>query len=193
MDASIWLLAFVWSEAGWPAGAASLEAFVCADAGMLASANLPGTLVWPEAGLPIGAPAGACAKIIPPQIAAMADKRDRPRNTLAEVVIMEVNNVNSTAGLLASPVAETKLHAEPELTQAVKAVNGAKLFGQDAELSFVMDREAKRLVVRLVNKDTRKVIRQVPAAEVLRAAEELQQRQAEDSFTFAPPTQNHAA
>jgi uncharacterized FlaG/YvyC family protein len=192
MDASIWLLAFVWSEAGWPAGAASFEAFLCADAGLLASANLPGALVWPEAGLPLGAPGGACAKIIPPQIAAMADKRDRPRNTLAEVVIMEVNNVNSTAVLRASPVAETKLHAEPELTQAVKAVNAAKLFGQDAELSFVMDREAKRLVVRLVNKDTRKVIRQVPAEEVLRAAEELQQ-QAEDTFTFAPPTQNHAA
>jgi uncharacterized FlaG/YvyC family protein len=152
-------------------------------------------MVWPEAGLPIGAPAGACAKIIPPQIAAMADKRDRPRNILAEVVIMEVNNVNSTAVLLASPVAETKLLAAPELPQAVKAVNAAKLFGQDAELSFVMDREAKRLVVRLVNRDTRKVIRQVPAEEVLRTAEELLQRQAGDgdNFTFSLPTQNHAA
>jgi uncharacterized FlaG/YvyC family protein len=90
---------------------------------------------------------------------------------------MEVNNVNSTATLLASPVAETKLHVPPDVAQAVKAVNGAKLFGQDAELSFVMDREAKRLVIRLVNKDTRKVIRQVPAEEVLRKAEELRLKQ----------------
>jgi uncharacterized FlaG/YvyC family protein len=88
---------------------------------------------------------------------------------------MEVNNVNNTATLLASPVAETKLHAPPDVVRAVKAVNAAKLFGQDAELSFVMDREAKRLVVRLVNKDTRKVIRQIPAEEVLRKAQELRQ------------------
>ena len=106
---------------------------------------------------------------------------------------MEVSNVNNTATLLASPVAETQLHAAPDVAQAVKAVNAAKLFGQDAELSFVMDREAKRLVVRLVNKDTRKVIRQVPAEEVLRKAEELRQRQPEDTFTLAPPTQNPAA
>lgn len=86
---------------------------------------------------------------------------------------MQVNNVNNTGVLLASPVADTKLHVAPEVTQAVKAVNAAKLFGQDSELSFVMDRESKRLVVRLVNKDTRKVIRQVPAEEVLRRAADL--------------------
>jgi uncharacterized FlaG/YvyC family protein len=125
----------------------------------------------------------------------MVDKRDRPGNILAEVVIMEVSNVNNTATLLASPVADSKVHVAPDVAQAVQAVNAAKLFGQDAELSFVMDREAKRLVVRLVNKDTRKVIRQVPAEEVLRTAEELLQRQAGDgdSFTFSPPTQNHAS
>ena len=86
---------------------------------------------------------------------------------------MEVNKVNSSSFAPASPVTETKLHAEPELTQAVKAVNGAKLFGQDSELSFIMDRETKRLLVRLVNKDTRKVIRQIPAEEVLRQAKQL--------------------
>ena len=86
---------------------------------------------------------------------------------------MEVNRVNSSSFALAGPVPETKLHVEPELTQAVKAVNGAKLFGQDSELSFIMDRETKRLLVRLVNKDTRKVIRQIPAEEVLRQAKQL--------------------
>jgi flagellar protein FlaG len=104
----------------------------------------------------------------------MADKPDRRENSLAGRVIVEVNKVNSTATLLVSPVAEAKLHAPPHVARAVKAVNAAKLFGQDAELSFVMDREAKRLVVRLVDKDTRQVIRQIPAEEVLRQAEELQ-------------------
>ncbi len=45
--------------------------------------------------------------------------------------------------------------------------------GVDAELSFLMDRETRRFVVRLVDKDTRKVIRQIPAESVLRQAKDL--------------------
>jgi len=87
--------------------------------------------------------------------------------------MMEVNTVNSTPVLTATSVTETKVHVAPELIQAVKAVNGAKLFGHDAELSFTMDRESKRFVVRLVDKETRKVIRQIPAEDVLRQADNL--------------------
>ena len=83
---------------------------------------------------------------------------------------MGVNKVNGTSVLTANPVAEAKLRIAPEVTQAVKAVNGAKLFGQDSELSFMMDRESKRLVIRLVDKTSRKVIRQIPSEEVLRQA-----------------------
>ena len=86
---------------------------------------------------------------------------------------MEVNKVNSTPVPLINSAVETKVHVAPELTHAVAAVNGAKLFGQDAELSFLMDRESKRFVVRLVDKTTRKVIRQIPSEEVLRQAEAL--------------------
>ena len=93
---------------------------------------------------------------------------------MAEVDIMEVNKANSTPVPLVNSVAETRLHVAPELTQAVKAVNGAKLFGQDSELSFLMDRESKRFVVRLIDKNTRKVIRQIPAETILRQAEGLQ-------------------
>jgi uncharacterized FlaG/YvyC family protein len=104
----------------------------------------------------------------------MADKRDRPETILAKADIMEVNKANSTPVPLVNSVADAKLHVAPELTQAVKAVNGAKLFGQDAELSFLMDRESKRFVVRLVDKNTRRVIRQIPAESILRQAEGLQ-------------------
>jgi uncharacterized FlaG/YvyC family protein len=114
------------------------------------------------------------AKRIPAQIAAVADKLDRPRTILAEVEIMEVNKANSTPVPLVNTAVDTKLHVAPELTQAVKAVNGAKLFGQDSELSFLMDRESKRFVVRLVDKNTRKVIRQIPAETILRQAQGLQ-------------------
>ena len=99
--------------------------------------------------------------------------RDRPENILAEVDIMDVNKVNGSAPQPINTVAEAKLHFAPELVTAVKAVNGAGLFGQDSELSFIMDRETKRLVVRLVDKDTRKVIRQIPAETILRQAEGL--------------------
>lgn len=166
-------MAAAWPEAGWPA-AASPGDFGLAGADLVTLATLAGALVWPGAGLRTGAVAADCANNIPPQSAAMADKPDRRENSLAGRVIVEVNKVNSTATLLVSPVAEAKLHAPPHVARAVKAVNAAKLFGQDAELSFVMDREAKRLVVRLVDKDTRQVIRQIPAEEVLRQAEELQ-------------------
>lgn len=92
---------------------------------------------------------------------------------MAEVDIMEVNKANSTPVPLVNSVVETRLNVAPELTQAVKAVNGAKLFGQDSELSFLMDRESKRFVVRLIDKNTRKVIRQIPAETILRQAEGL--------------------
>jgi uncharacterized FlaG/YvyC family protein len=92
---------------------------------------------------------------------------------LAEVDIMEVNKANSTPVSLVNTAVETRPQVAPELTQAVKAVNGAKLFGQDSELSFLMDRESKRFVVRLVDKNTGKVIRQIPAASILSQAADL--------------------
>ena len=86
---------------------------------------------------------------------------------------MEVNKVNGVAVPPANFAAQAKLPAVLELTHAVQAVNGAKLFGQDSELSFIMDRQSKRFVVRLVDKTTRKVIRQIPAEDVLRQAGDL--------------------
>ena len=87
---------------------------------------------------------------------------------------MEVNKANSTPVPLVNSMADTKPHVAPELTRAIKAVNGAKLFGQDSELSFLMDRESKRFVVRLIDKNTGKVIRQIPAETILRQAQGLQ-------------------
>lgn len=62
------------------------------------------------------------------------------------------------------------------LIHAVKAVNAAETFGQDNELTFVMDRAARRAVVRIVNRKTREVIQQIPAEYVLRLAEEINTR-----------------
>jgi len=58
------------------------------------------------------------------------------------------------------------------LIQAVKAVNSTALFGEDHELSFILDRNTRQVIVRVINRDTREVLRQIPAEYVLRLAEE---------------------
>ena len=62
-----------------------------------------------------------------------------------------------------------------ELIRAVKAVNVAELFGQNSELTFVLDRETSRPLVRLIDRTTREVIRQIPPEYVLRMAAELRE------------------
>ena len=62
------------------------------------------------------------------------------------------------------------------LIQAVKAVNATGLFGDNHELSFVLDRNTRQVVVRVVDRDTREVVRQIPAEYVLRLAEEIRGR-----------------
>lgn len=88
---------------------------------------------------------------------------------------MEVNRINSTASFAALSVEDrsTRPQADPELVQAVKAVNGAKFFGYDSELTFAMDSETRRFVVRLVDRTTRKVIRQIPDQYLLRLSQDL--------------------
>jgi flagellar protein FlaG len=74
---------------------------------------------------------------------------------------------------LTAPV-DTRTAAENrELIQAVKAVNATELFGTRSELTFSMDRQTQRLVVRLVDKETKDVIRQYPPEYVLRLAEDI--------------------
>jgi len=60
------------------------------------------------------------------------------------------------------------------LVQAVHAINGAELYGEDSELSLALDRRTQRAVVRLVHRKTRQVIREVPAEELLILAESVE-------------------
>ena len=59
-----------------------------------------------------------------------------------------------------------------EVIQAVKAVNSSELFGQNSELTFVLDRNTHRPVVRVIDRKTKEVLMQVPAEQVLRMAED---------------------
>jgi uncharacterized FlaG/YvyC family protein len=57
-----------------------------------------------------------------------------------------------------------------ELIQAVKSINAAEHFGTDSELTFVLDRQTQRPIIRVVNRDTKEVIQQIPPQYVLELA-----------------------
>ena len=89
---------------------------------------------------------------------------------------MDLTAINgSVTGLHVPEPAVTldKTAEKREVVQAVKAVNGAEMFGSENELRFQKDPETNRLVVRVVNRRTREVLSQVPEEYVLRLAEDL--------------------
>jgi uncharacterized FlaG/YvyC family protein len=89
---------------------------------------------------------------------------------------MEISAINRTdpaPSAAAVSVPSEIASQNREVVQAVKAVNGSEMFGQDEELDFQMDSATKRLVVQVINRNTKEVISQVPAEYVLRMAEGL--------------------
>lgn len=62
-----------------------------------------------------------------------------------------------------------------EVIQAVKALNATEMFGQDNVLMFEKDRHSQRMVIRVVNKNTKEVVSQIPAEYVLRLADDAKQ------------------
>ncbi|HWB83341.1 MAG TPA: flagellar protein FlaG [Bryobacteraceae bacterium] len=66
-----------------------------------------------------------------------------------------------------------------DVIQAVKALNGTEMFGQENELQFQIDRQTQRMVIRIVNRKTKEVVSQIPAEYVVRLAEELRRQQAQ--------------
>ena len=88
---------------------------------------------------------------------------------------MDLTAISGATGAYApAPTVTVDKTAEKrEVVQAVKAVNGAEMFGADNELRFQKDPETNRLVVVVINKKTREVLSQVPDEYVLRLAEDL--------------------
>jgi flagellar protein FlaG len=88
--------------------------------------------------------------------------------------ISSINNLAAQAGVPADPGVPRAVNQDQRtLIQAVKAVNATEMFGQDNELTFFLDRNSRRAVVRIVNKKTREVVQQIPPEYVLRMAEEI--------------------
>lgn len=60
-----------------------------------------------------------------------------------------------------------------QLVKAIKAINATELYGENYELTFVLDRETRRPLLRIVDRQTREVIRQFPPEYTLRLSEQL--------------------
>jgi flagellar protein FlaG len=89
---------------------------------------------------------------------------------------MEITSVNSSAAHLVGveTVRRPEQNAERvELIKAVRAVNESEMFGPENELTFVLDRETQRPLLRIVDRRTREVVRQIPPEYVVRMAEDL--------------------
>jgi uncharacterized FlaG/YvyC family protein len=89
---------------------------------------------------------------------------------------MEITAVDhSGLGMTAPAEMAPDRHAAEnrEVVQAVKALNGTEMFGQDSQLIFRRDPETHRMVIRLVNRKTEEVLAQIPEEYVLRLAEDL--------------------
>jgi len=80
-----------------------------------------------------------------------------------------VQSPSATAPAPTTPV--DKAAENREVIQAVKALNGTEMFGQDNMLLFEKDRATHRMVIRVVNKKTQEVVSQIPPEYVLRLAE----------------------
>jgi flagellar protein FlaG len=66
-----------------------------------------------------------------------------------------------------------QLVSRREIVTAVAALNKAEWRGQDNELTFTMDRDTRRPVIRIIDRTTKEVLEQIPAKSVLHAAANL--------------------
>ncbi|MGE5569276.1 MAG: flagellar protein FlaG [Rhodospirillales bacterium] len=84
------------------------------------------------------------------------------------------------AAAASAPVSPDTAAEHRELIRAIKAINPSELFGQNCELTFVLDRETRRPVVRVIDRETNEVIQQIPPEYLLRMAEDLKTSRGEE-------------
>ena len=90
---------------------------------------------------------------------------------------MTISPIGSPVSAPVEPAPSRRLTDEQRtVVQAVKAVNGAQLYGQENQLTYAIDQTSKRVVVRIVNRDTGKLVEQIPPEYVLRLAEKINGR-----------------
>jgi uncharacterized FlaG/YvyC family protein len=89
---------------------------------------------------------------------------------------MDISGVNRNGPAAPATVAAVPAESNSqnrELIQAIKAVNGAEMFGERNELQFQKDPQTQRMVIRMVDRHTREVMSQIPAKYVLELAAQV--------------------
>ena len=87
--------------------------------------------------------------------------------------VVGVPSIGQTAPVSVAPTPVERPPEQRELIQAVKALNAAEMFGDKNEVTFVLDQKTRRPVVRIVERDTNQLVRQIPQEYALRMAEDL--------------------
>jgi uncharacterized FlaG/YvyC family protein len=95
---------------------------------------------------------------------------------------MDISAINRGVPAIASSTAaapvDNSASANRDVVQAVKALNGADMFGEN-ELTFQKDPQTHHMVIRIVNKKTQDVVLQIPPEYVLELAQDLKQDRCE--------------
>jgi uncharacterized FlaG/YvyC family protein len=71
------------------------------------------------------------------------------------------------------PIPPEQAAANRDLMQAVKALNAAVAFGNQNEITFQVDCASRLPVIRIIDRNTKEVVNQIPPEYVLRMAEDL--------------------
>jgi len=88
---------------------------------------------------------------------------------------MEIGPTKSNGYPAAFAQSVTPVHLQPEnreIIKAVQAANKSELFGDNNEATFVVSGKSRKPVVRIVNRQTRELVREIPAAYLQRLAED---------------------
>ncbi|HWC98003.1 MAG TPA: flagellar protein FlaG [Candidatus Sulfopaludibacter sp.] len=93
---------------------------------------------------------------------------------------MDFSGVNRSGP--AAPATAPTLPAESkaenrEVIQAVKALNATEMFGERNELQFQKDPETRRMVIRMVDRQTKEVMAQIPPEYVIQLAAQVKSSQ----------------
>lgn len=92
---------------------------------------------------------------------------------------MEIRRVDAMSELPAmapvSPLTPELRQEQAQLIRAVEKLNEARVFGEKSELTFSVDRETRRPVMKIIDRETKELIQQIPPEYVLRLAEEIGQ------------------
>ena len=100
-------------------------------------------------------------------------------NTLNSICNANIAPVQPAAGSTCNVKAEQKLSGSYEdkvsVKEAVRNINAALTAMRRDEQQFRVDEDLGRLVVRIVNADTKELIRQIPTEEALELSKKMQE------------------